>query len=566
MPLSAPSFVDPNAAAASNARGVLGNIGNFLYEQQVQKPAVQAQTAQTQAGTAQTQVQTQLLQQQLAAGTMQQNLARLQLARQNLFSPDQNTDLEGSQVNPPDASTAFRPQATDVSTSAATPSSAMGSTVSASDTGSMGPNSSGGQPGSSSSPTAAIHPPVSGVGPGTGNSAGVPQAVDWTKPNVPTRPTRLAPLPSSDLSDVSLTKPSTPAGTPGQSGTTATVPGPSAVSPLPAVTSPASLSRSQSPDILSSALGKTYDQLTPEQQAEVLRRGHSKLTGAGFGGLISDAGMVKEWNEQQQATTPLASRPAGATVTTGKVPLAGGGEGNIINADATQTIGGAGLPEGTYRDVYTGEIKTDPNHATPPQAAETQDTLSSISQMRQKIANARTAINRTPGIVGGGGIVQGVKGKIREGESAASDLSGGKMGTTIPAEDEASLGLFTSGQFINSLAALKGIGRMDIPVVEGVKGGIISAGQPLATWKSYLDTVDKALSDKEKIVNDEFTRQTKGSKTALPQLDSSHLPVDAGAPGQSTTGGLKTFTPEQVKALPKGYGQFMGSNGKIYTK
>jgi hypothetical protein len=564
MPISAPSFVDPNAAAASNARGVLGNIGNFLYEQQVQKPAIQAQTAATQAGTEQTQVQTQALQQQIASGAMQQKAAQLQLLRQNLFSPDQ--DSGSGQVNPPDASDAFKPQATDVPTSAASAASAMGSAVTAPDTGAMGSNSSGGQPGSSSSPTASVRPPVSGVGPGTGNSAGVPQAVDWTKPNIPT--TKLAPISSDELSPVALTRPSSPVATGSNSGATSTLPGPSAVSPLPAVTSPASPSRSQSQDILRPVLGQTYDQLTPEQQAEVLRRGHSKLAGIGFGGLISDQGMIKEWNDQAQQTVPMARLPSGAVITTGETTLPNGGKASFVNPDATQTIGGAGLPEGTYRDIYTGEIKTDPNHATPPQAAETQDTLSSISQMRQKIADARAAIKRTPSIVGGGGIVQGVKEKVREGESAISDLSGDKVGTTIPAEDEAALGLFTSGQFINSLAGLKGIGRMDIPVVEGVKGGIIKAGQPLTTWTKYLDTVDKALAVKEGIVNDELTRQTKGSSPTLPQLNKSQLPVTPSAPSVNSPSGPPTLTPEQYKALPSDWhGTFINSKtGKLMSR
>ena len=520
MPL--PGWDNGNNQAAATLASAGENLRNYLYQQAVQKPAIQAQTAATTAGTAQTQAQTQLLKQQMTSGQMQQNAAKLQILRESLFSPDQD-------------------QATDTSTQGNAPQS---STTPGVTTGAMGAGSSGSSPGSMSSPVLPNTQPPNQAGsstqgassesglsapkPGTGNSAGVPQATsDTTQANLkfagfPTLP----PLSGAELNDHQAVR--SPAGTSiagaaPSTGTPATPP-PTGLSTTPSLTPPVSPAANiRQPDILAPALGQTYDRLTPEQQAEVLRRGHSKLAGAGFGGFISDAGMVKEWNEQQQSTVPLAQRPASSVVTTGEVPLAGGGTGKLLNPAAAQTIGGSDLPEGSYRDVYTGEIKTDPNHALPAEAAETQNTLSSISQLRQKVADARAAIGRTTGpataVVGGGSAVQEGRHWVREGESAAASLSGGIIGKTIPAQDESTLGQFTSGQFINSLGALKGIGRMDIPVVEGVKGGILTAAQPPEIWEKYLDTVDKALSDKEKIVTNELGKQTRGTKTTLPPVD-----------------------------------------------
>ena len=501
--MSLPAFQDPNAAAAANAGRGLANLGNFIYEQQVTKPAVQAQTAATTAGTAQTQAQTQLLKQQMTSGQMQQNAAKLQILRESLFSPDQD-------------------QATDVSTQGNAPQS---STTPGVTTGAMGAGSSGSSPGSMSSPVLPNTQPPNQAGSstqGASSESGLSAPKPGTLAQPKLKPT-LAPFDSDELSPVALTRPSAPVATGSNSGATSTPP-PTGMTTTPSITPPVSPSASVTqPDILAPALGKNYDQLTPAQQAEMLQRGHSKLEKAGFGGRISNAGLVKEWNDQQAGTVPLAQRPAGSVVTTGEVPLAGGGTGKLLNPAAAQTIGGSDLPEGSYRDVYTGEIKTDPNHALPAEAAETQNTLSSISQLRQKVADARAAIGRTTGpataVVGGGSAVQEGRHWVREGKSAAASLSGGIIGSTIPAQDESALGQFTSGQFINSLGALKGIGRMDIPVVEGVKGGILTAAQPPEIWEKYLDTVDKALSDKEKIVTNELGKQTRGTKTTLPHVD-----------------------------------------------
>ena len=433
--MSLPAFQDPNAQAAANSGRGLANLGNFIYEQAVQKPAVQAQTAATTAGTAQTQAQTQLLKQQMTSGQMQQNAAKLQILRESLFSPDQD-------------------QATDVSTQGNAPHS---STTPGVTTGAMGAGSSGSSPGSMSSPILPNTQPPNQAGSstqGASSESGLSAPKPGTLAQPKLKPT-LAPFDSDELSPVALTRPSAPVATGSNSGATSTPP-PTGLSTTPSLTPPVSPGANiRQPDILAPALGQTYDRLTPEQQAEVLRRGHSKLAGAGFGGFISDAGMVKEWNEQQQSTVPLAQRPASSVVTTGEVPLAGGGTGKLLNPAATQTIGGSDLPEGSYRDVYTGEIKTDPNHALPAEAADTQTILSSISQLRQKIVEARAAMGRTTGpataVVGGGSAVQEGRHWVRTAESAASSITGDKLGTTIPAEDEATLGLFTSGQFLEGV-------------------------------------------------------------------------------------------------------------------
>ena len=83
MPL--PGWDNGNNQAAATLAGAGENLRNYLYQQAVQKPAIQAQTAATTAGTAQTQAQTQALQQQMQGVAMQQKASQLQMLRPSLF-------------------------------------------------------------------------------------------------------------------------------------------------------------------------------------------------------------------------------------------------------------------------------------------------------------------------------------------------------------------------------------------------------------------------------------------------------------------------------------------------
>lgn len=504
------SFSNDNAAASANAGEALRGLGNFLYEQQVQKPNTQAQTAQTQA-------QTQALQQQMTGAQMQQNAAKLQILRESLFSPDQE-------------------QATNISTQGNAPQSSTTSSV----TGPVGDGSSGPPPASSMQPQEP-NSPAGGAVNMAGSSRQGPDTIstpDWTKPK-----TSLAPISNDDLSSVALTKPSTPAGTPGQPGATATPPS-TGMSNTPSITSPVSPTASvKQPDILAPALGQTYDQLTPEQQSEVLRRGHSKLANAGFGGFISDAGMVKEWNEQQQSTVPLARRPVGAVVTTGEVPLAGGGAGKIVNGGALSAItkGSNGGSPWLINPV-TGEASIDPRFAAaasstaPKEVAATTDDLNNINQVFKQIKDVREAVAAYPSIIGN---VTG--GKVGDAarwlDSAAANIASA-IGVKVPGVSSAPQAAsdmvkrFMSKQFLESLTTLH-VGRVTDQEVKKINDGLPQAMRSPEAFNDYIDkTLIPMLSDHQKTVMDEFEKQT-GQPAPAPKFNLGGLPASVSAPGVS---------------------------------
>ena len=549
MPL--PGWDNGNNQAAATLVSAGNNLRNYLYQQAVQKPAIQAQTAQTTAQTQALQQQTGMKGLELPSLQQQAVIATHPGISKNTLESTQpgSAGASDAQVNPPTAGTLTpgqspgqQGQSTDTPTDAATPDSSISSTTTASDTGAMGANSSGGQPGSISSPTAAIRPPVSGVGPGTGNSAGVPQAPQFQLSQddvdkLSANGIRVKPPGTFDLSTVRT--PKSPAGTSvagaaPQTGTPATPPS-TGMSTTPSLTPPvspaASVTTPEKPFDLRQHLGDdigSYPQWKQDQILADLRQPFidKKVP------VPSDAFLTQYYRDQQSAYYPTATQRAAAG---GFTPISGefGPQGATIKGVFPGTDGssegGASGPSMWVRNPTTGESVLNPDYTaaaastTPGSVAETREAANAIAQLRQKIVEARAAMARTNGkttaVTGGGNLVQDVRHGVRTGESALSSVTGDTIGTTTPAQDEATLGLFTSGQFLEGVKGLKGIGRMDVPVVEGVKGGILTAGQPPETWEKYLDVTDKALAAKQAIVNEELAKQTRGTKTALPQVD-----------------------------------------------
>lgn len=542
MPISAPSFVDPNAAAASNARGALGNIANFLYEQAVTKPAVQAQTAQTQA-------QTQATQQNTAV----QAIGIPSLKQQAIFATH-----PGISKN---TLTSTRPQSTDTSTGANSPQSSTTSDV----TGPAGDGQSGPAPASAMSPQLPNTPAGGTVNQAGSSTQGASSetGVSAPQPGTLIQKPRLAPIDSDELSPVSLTRPSTPAGTPGQPGATNTPPA-TGMSTTPSITAPVSPSAPvNQPETfdLRQHLGDDIASYPPWKQDQILDDLRAPFEKAKI--PVSDAQLVAHYREQQSAYYPSAmQRVKGMVPTTAEVNGF-----KFVNPNASEEVGGtAGAPPGNQPLMMApnGTYVANPAYATPEKVKETEDTLATFDQLNQQAQAARDIVKNHPNIVGPV-MGTGVGGGLRWAQQATGLAnSQGKDGLTdYEARDQ--MGQFLSGQFLSSLSQLH-VGRVLETEYQAVQQKMAHATSTPKTWDTFFEKtltpyLDKARQAQEILLKTQtgqtLTPEDKafaqkfdlvaGPQSRLPQVN---LSPSVGAPGAAAS--VPTLTPEQAKAAPKG--------------
>jgi hypothetical protein len=569
MPL--PGFSDPNAQAAANAGRGLSNLGNFLYEQQVQKPAIQAQTAATTAGAAQTTAQTQALQQQ----TGMQGLELPTLQQQAIIAThpgvSKNT-LESTQ-----------PQSTDVSTQGYAPQSSTTPDVTA---GAMGSGSSGGSPGSMSSPVLPNTQPPSQAGSstqGASSESGIsaPQPGTLVQPKL--KPT-LGAFDSDELSPVALTKPSAPVATGSNSGATSTPPptGMSTISPLtPPVSPDASITAPEKPFDLRQHLGDDIGSYPQWKRDQILADLRKPFIDKGVP-VPSDAYLTGYYRDQQAAYYPTMAQRIGSG---GMVPIKatlggpGGGSAEYVNPNAAGEISANGGNEvngsAGSNQMYLGPDGTWHENKNFTPADKVQATQSTIAESNNalKLGNeAMQAIEDNPRLVGPVGGQQ-VGHLARQAEAVA--------GSPQNLTGESKLNQFQSKEFLETLGTLH-VGRVTDKEYQAVMATMPRRDEPAQAWKDWNKSHFQPLM---KTINDSLQQELKtqqggtqqggtqqggtqqgGTQQALPNVDVS-APV--GAPGQAapqSNGGLQTFTVEQMKALPKGYGSFMGTNGRVYTK
>ena len=117
---------------------------------------------------------------------------------------------------------------------------------------------------------------------------------------------------------------------------------------------------------------------------------------------------------------------------------------------------------------------------------------------------------------------------------------------------EATIRRFQSGGFLTSLGGLKGVGRLDIPVVEAAKKGMPEQSDTVETWQKYFEQAQNALTANRQALLQEYGGQT-GGKASLPPVDVGSPSVSApGATPAPTASAVPVLTPEQAKAAPKG--------------
>lgn len=528
-------FSDPNAAAAANARAGLGSLANFLYEQQVTKPAAQAQTAGIQAQTQDTLARLPLIQQQVASQKIQNAVAGRAAAIQNLGLHS------GALESIANGGTS---QATDIPTAPPSPSAGLESPQVS--TGSERSGSSGGSPGSNSSPT-------------------LPNTLPPTQAGSPTQG---APLPgkfppdNNDYLSPLLVHPGLHpfSETPARGATTTPAPVTSPVSVSAPVVPPGTATPAQSGAWkFQDHLLDDIDDLPPGVKPAMLDQWRKQMADQGFN--ISDQESEGNYRQMQQAAYPNIMR---SMLASGKYTILGlneNGTPKLVRTDLLQS-GNAGLPPGTYRDwVNGGDIKTAPNAASysPEKLEETKSGLDQIAEAQKQIQLTKEAIARTPGIVSGGKVGEWAGNAGREIQSDASGITGGRIGTTTPAADQAQLQRFQAGVFLDGLIGLKGIGRMDVPVVEGDKKTIPSAGQPPKAWSDYFDDLSAKLAKKQQAYSEEYAAQLKGAgqpEQTLPNAVDVQAPVNpVGNQTQSSTAVTKapgTYTKETYKSLAPG--------------
>ena len=533
--MSLPAFQDPNAAAAANAGRGLANLGNFIYEQTVTKPAVQAQTAQTMAQTGGVQASTQA--QQLA-----NKAATLAYGHQTLDFGSGSSN--GASVNPPDASAAFHSIAPSMATDISTPANASQTRTVTAGSGS----GTGSEPAAASaSITSQNNTPAAGqtssVGPSgtTDSNQGVPKAPQFQLSqsdlaNLSANDIPVKPPGTFDLSTVRT--PKSPAGTPvagAAPGTSApaTVPPGTAGSPLSAQPSPAPLGQTPqmaSGDVRDRNAGKAWDEITPGDKQELLSRGHAQLQKLGVDD--SDSSIGSTWNNQQLASrTPLAMRQ-GLTLTSADVNGMKFVSTALMNGDVAGTNNAGSNPAFIFRP--DGTVGPNPDHAEPKVFKETQEDLNALDTAQRSLTEIGTAMSADPQLVG---TITGERpGNVtRAIESGASAISGGRIGSTENYAGQKLLEQFKSGKFLDALGSMHGIGRMDVPIVEQAKKQIPDQNAPLSRWQDYLSDQQADLNKRRQATLEEYKRQGGQARqgTAFPPINSAELPVNTAGLGQT---------------------------------
>ena len=507
--ISAPSFTDPNAQAANNAGRGLANLANFIYQQQVTKPEVQAQTAQTQAQTGFLQgPQTEQLRQQITAAQLQNQMAKLAAAHQTLtFAPE---------------APSFGTQTTDTSTQANAPQ--VRSTPSV--TGAAGGGDAGPAPSGSQLPPV-DNTPAGGAINMAGSSRQGPDTIS----------TKFPPISNDELSP-SLTQPgksvfrvSSPAGTPGQPGSTATPPGPSATSPVPPAVSP---SAQKEPLDLSQYIGKPFDSLTPNVQQEVIARGRQHFVNAGVPGGISDPEIVGHWNAQQaQTINPLALK-GGMTPVSGEV--------NGIKYVNSAALNGEGSGTGQILYDAYGNPHENKNFGAPAQVQSDEEDAGNLNRAQAMLDQAKDALKNNPKLVGSSPGVA-VSDKWREGKAL--------VGAPEALTQQNALDRFGAGEFLNILGSVH-IGRVTQQEANQFqKEGITRSGHTAADWDRYFQSAQKAIDTRQNAVKEKL--QKEGG--TLPPISLSPS-VSAPATGE--------LTREQAQVVP--VGKPFRFNGGTYVR
>ena len=503
-------FTDPNAAAAANAGRGLANLANFIYEQQVSKPQAQAQTAQTQATTQATQQETQ---------------ARTLANKQALFE-----QLSAHPIINPDAiDAAANAQTTDTSTQANAPQSSTTSMPN----GPVGDGESG--PAPAGSVKTVNNTPAGGEVNMAGSSRQGPDTIS----------TNLPPLDNDSLAP-SLTAPgksvfgvSSPAGTSGQPGVSATPPVTSPVSPVPPISSPGKTPGSFS---YRDNLGTPIDQLPDAARTELLNQMRKPFTAAGL--PVTDQELIGHYQQAQAQMIPNPMRNPNLMLTG-----IHGGQPDFVSRTALQEFGGGagGGNQGNAArifDVTLGHYVDNPAFTKPTDVESTQSSLDSNTQAQKLLDSAKAALAANPSVVGPKLLGQTVANLTRSGEAIA--------GHPANKTAEATIRRFQSGGFLTSLGGLKGVGRLDIPVVEAAKKGMPEQSDTAETWQKYFEQAQNALTANRQALLQEYGGQT-GGKASLPPVDGGLPSVSApGATPAPTASAVPVLTPEQAKAAPKG--------------
>lgn len=506
-------FSDPNAVAAANARAGLGNLASFLYRQQVEKPAMQAQTAGTQATTAQTQARTAMM----GPETQSIDLANTAQGLKNTADSYNNAFLQ-SGYDVDKALKVANGQTTDVSPGAPSSDNA---------------GSSGGSPGSVSSPALpnTLLPTQAGS-----STQGAPLPDKFSPDN-------------NDYLSPSRTQPGTrPFVTnPLRGPTTSPAPVTSPVSPIPPVTSPSALSTPDGQWDRQKLLTTPFAALPPKVQQSILEDMRTPFTTAKL--PIPDAALVAHYQQQQSAYYPTAMQRI-----SGMIPVKGSVGGfDFVNPDAAAAFGDAGGNQAGKARIFnptTGQMENNNAFTKPADVESTQSSLDSNTQAQKLLDSARQALDADPSIVGPKILGQTVANLTRSGEA----LAGQPKNKTA----EATLRRFQSGGFLTSLGGLKGVGRLDIPVVEAAKKGMPEQGDTLDTWKAYLDQAQNALTLNRNALLQEYSGQTEGA-SALPPVDVS---PGVSAPKASASS-EQALSPAQARTLPKGT-LFLGQDNQYH--
>lgn len=517
-------FTDPNASAAANAGQGLNRLANFLYEQQVTKPAQQAQTAETQT-------QTQAIQGQITAQQLQNKQALFeQLSNHPIINPDAINAAANGTSQATDISTA--PNASQVNTTAPV-------------TGAAGDGYSGPAP-ASASITQLPNTPAGGTPNQAGSSRQGPDTIA----------SKLPPVSDDDLAP-SLTKPgrsvfgvSSPAGTPGQPGASATPPVTSSVSPSPSVTSPAASAVPNGGFDFRKELGTPFSALPPTAQTELLKQMRQPFVKAGL--PVTDQELIGHYQNAQSQMIPPPMMRAGFVPTT----LQDGKVNGVFTGGLDALNNGGGNQGGSARifDPTLGHFVDNPAYTKPAEVASTQSDLAALDQADTMTAQAKAAITANPSVVGPisgsavGNATRWVEGAVGSGEHRAQ------------ARD---VQQFLSKQFLTTLQDLH-VGRVLEKEYTAVMDGMPTQTDSAQTWNKFFSTrLEPFLSKVRGSKQQELNAQTGQPQASLPPVS---VGPNVATPTASPSGGIQTFTPEQVKALPKGYGSFRGTNGKIYSK
>jgi hypothetical protein len=442
--MALPGFSDPNAAAAGNARGALGNIANFLYEQAVTKPAVQAQTAQTQA-------QTQATQQNTAI----QAIGIPSLQQQAVFATHPGVSKN--------TLTSTHPMSTDVSTGA----NAVQSSTTSTPSGAAGDGQSGPPPASSMSPQLPNTPAggtVNQVGSST-QGASSESSVSAPKPGTLAQPK--FPLSDEDIdklgaNGISVVRPSAPVATGSASGATSSPP-PTGMA-TPPVSPSASVKQPEPGFNLREHLGEdmgSYPQWKQDQILADLRQPFidKKVP------VPSDAALTGYFRDQQSAYYPSVMQrvknltPVGAEVNGVKYANM-----DAVNSDNPQQV------------VGPGGVVENKNFRNPDQIASAKEELANMNQIDTEAKAAQDAIKNDPSLVGTiGGSKAG--NLVRSGESA--------VGHPANKEGEIAVKRFLTSQQLSALTNLH-LGRITQLEYDGIMQGLPQQSSPKEVWDNYF--------------------------------------------------------------------------------